>query len=66
MRSINQRPHVLATVRDVIGEKARMTEVSEEGIARQLVLDGHLEDGPTPPLVAEAMQVIEAEDGKHA
>jgi hypothetical protein len=33
-----------------------------EEVARQLVLDGHLEGEPPPPLVAEALEGLEAEE----
>jgi hypothetical protein len=36
--------------------------MSAEEVARQLVLGGHLEGEPSPPLVAEALEGLEAEE----
>ncbi len=36
--------------------------MSAEEVARQLVLGGHLEREPAPPLVAEALEGLEAEE----
>jgi hypothetical protein len=33
-----------------------------EVVARQLALGGHIEGKPTPPLVAEALEGLEAEE----
>jgi hypothetical protein len=33
-----------------------------EEVARQLALGGHIEEAPAPPLVAEALEGLEAEE----
>ena len=43
-------------------ENSRLKEMPVEEVARQLVLDGHLEGEPPPPLVAEALEGLEAEE----
>ncbi len=54
---------ILAALREVISDNPRLAEMPEEEVARQLMLEGCLEDEPSPPLVAEALQTIEAEEG---
>ena len=54
---------ILAALREALAENPRLAEKPEEEVARQLVLGGHLEGEPSPPLVAEALGVIEVEEG---
>ncbi len=37
-------------------------EMSVEEVARQLVLGGHLQEEPSPVLVADMLQALEAEE----
>jgi hypothetical protein len=40
----------------------QLREMPAEEVARQLALGGHLEGTPAPPLVAEALEGLEAEE----
>ena len=55
---------ILGALRAALGENPRLAGFPEEEVARQLVLGGHLQEEPSPPLVAEALQFLEAEEGK--
>lgn len=50
-------------LREALDDNLRLAKTPEEEVARQLVLEGRLEGEPSPPLVAEALQTIEAEEG---
>lgn len=52
---------ILTALRKAINDNPRLLEMPVEEVARQLVLEGRLEGEPSPPLVAEALQAIEAE-----
>ncbi len=54
---------ILDALREALAHNPRVAEVPAEKLARQLVLRGHLEKEPSPTLVAEALQSIEAEEG---
>lgn len=54
---------ILDALREALADNPRLAETSEEETARRLVLGGHLEKEPSPPLVAEALAAIEAESG---
>ena len=54
---------ILAVLREALDENPRLAEKPEEEVARHLVLEGHLEGEPSPPLVAEALQAIRTEEG---
>ena len=51
----------LDTLREALKENPRLREMLAEEVAGQLVLGGHLEGEPVPPLVAEALEDQEAE-----
>ena len=53
---------ILRALREGLDENPRLKEMPVEEVARQLVLDGHLEGEPPPPLVAEALEGLEAEE----
>lgn len=58
---------ILEALRAALAENLRLMGFPEEEVARQLVLGGHLEGEPSPPLVAaEALQYLEAEEGDPA
>ena len=57
---------ILAALRAALDENPRLADMPEEEVARQLVLGGHLEEEPSPPLVAEALRDLEAEEGSPA
>jgi hypothetical protein len=45
-----------------VKESTRLKEMPAKEVARQFVLDGHLEGEPASPLVAEALEGLEAEE----
>src|ERR671910_1413739 len=53
---------ILRALREGLNENSRLKEMPAEEVARQLVKDGHLEGEPPPPLVAEALEGLEAEE----
>jgi hypothetical protein len=53
---------ILRALREGLNENPRLKEMPAEQVARQLVLGGHLEEEPPPPLVAEALEGLEAEE----
>jgi hypothetical protein len=54
---------ILEALRETVFENPRLTEMPSEEVARQLVLDGHLQEEPSPALVAEMLDALEAEEG---
>jgi hypothetical protein len=54
---------ILEALREAVFENPRLTEMLSEEVARQLVLDGHLQEEPSPALVAEMLDALEAEEG---
>ena len=53
---------ILRALREGLNENPRLKEMSAEEVARRLVQGGHLEREPPPPLVAEALEGLEAEE----
>jgi hypothetical protein len=53
---------ILGALRKGLNEDPRLKEMPAEEVARRLVKDGHLEGEPPPPLVAEALEGLEAEE----
>jgi hypothetical protein len=53
---------ILGALREGLNEDPRLKEMSAEEVARQLVQGGHLEAEPPSPLVAEALEGLEAEE----
>jgi hypothetical protein len=53
---------ILRALRERLNEDAQLKEMPAEEVARQLVQGGHLEREPPPPLVAEALEGLEAEE----
>jgi hypothetical protein len=54
---------ILAALKELLDEDPRTAEMPAEEVARVLVRGGHLQREPSPPLVAEALQALEAEEG---
>lgn len=54
---------ILDALREAIFDDPQLTEMSAEEVARQLVLGGHLQEEPSPVLVADMLQALEAEEG---
>jgi hypothetical protein len=53
---------ILRALREGLNENSRLKEMPAEEVARKLVRHGHLERKPPPPLVAEALEGLEAEE----
>jgi hypothetical protein len=47
--------------REAVSENPHLTEMPAEEVARQLVLGGHLQEEPSPVLVAAMLDALEAE-----
>ena len=54
---------ILEALREAVSDNPRLTEMPAEEVARQLVLDGRLQDEPSPALVADMLDALEAEEG---
>ena len=54
---------ILEALREAIFDNPRLTEMPTEEVARQLVLGGHLQQEPSPALVADMLDALEAEEG---
>ena len=53
---------ILRALREAGLENPRLREMPAEEIARQLILDGRLQQEPSPVLVAEMLEALEAEE----
>ena len=53
---------IVEALREAVFENPRLAEMPAEEIARQLVLEGHLQQEPSPVLVAEMLDALEAEE----
>jgi len=53
---------ILEALREGLKENPRLKEMPAEEVARRLVRHGHLEGEPPSPLVAEALEGLEAEE----
>ncbi len=53
---------ILDALREALKEHPRLRALPAGEVARHLIEYGHLEEEPAPPLVAEALGAIEAED----
>jgi hypothetical protein len=53
---------ILKALREELKENPRLKEMPAEEVARRLVRHGHLEGEPPSPLVAEALEGLEAEE----
>lgn len=54
---------ILGALRQASFNNPRLTEMPPEEVARQLVLGGHLQQEPSPALVADMLDALEAEEG---
>jgi hypothetical protein len=54
---------ILDALREAIFDYPRLTEMPAEEVARQLILGGHLQEEPSPALVADMLDALEAEEG---
>ena len=53
---------ILEALREAIFDNPRLTQMPSEEVARQLVLGGHLQVEPSPALVADTLDALEAEE----
>ena len=53
---------ILEALREGIFENPRLKDMPAEEIARQLVLEGYLQEEPSPTLVADMLDALEAEE----
>jgi hypothetical protein len=53
---------ILGALRDAVADNPRLAEMPAEEVARQLVLEGRLQLEPSPTLVAEMLDALEAEE----
>ena len=53
---------ILRALSEGLKENPHLKEMQAEEVARQLVRHGHLEREPPPPLVAEVLEGLEAEE----
>ena len=54
---------ILEALREASSDNPHLTEMPPEEVARQLVLGGHLQQEPSPALVADMLDALEAEEG---
>jgi hypothetical protein len=54
---------ILKALREAIFENPRLKEMPSDEVAQQLVLDGRLQEEPSPALVADMLDALEAEEG---
>lgn len=53
---------ILEALREAIFENPRLTQMPSEQVARQLVLGRHLQEEPSPALVADMLDALEDEE----
>ena len=53
---------ILGALREAVADNPRLAEMPAEEVARQLVLEGRLQQEPSPTLVAEMLDALEAEE----
>ena len=53
---------IVEALREAVFENPRLREMPAEEVARQLVLHGRLQQEPSPVLVAEMIEALEAEE----
>ena len=54
---------ILEAMREAIFNNPRLIEMPSEEVARQLILGGYLQKEPSPALVADMLNALEAEEG---
>ena len=54
---------ILEALREAVFENPRLAEMPAEEVARQLILEGHFQEEPSPELVADMLDALEAEEG---
>jgi hypothetical protein len=51
---------ILRALREALSDNPRLPELPAEEVARQLVLSGHLQEEPSPVLLADMLDALEA------
>ena len=54
---------ILEALQEAIFDNPRLAEMPSEEVARQLILGGYLQEEPSPALVADMLDALEAEEG---
>jgi hypothetical protein len=54
---------ILEALREAIFDNPRLAKMPSEEVTRQLVLDGRLEEEPSPAVVSDMLDALEAEEG---
>jgi hypothetical protein len=57
---------ILEALREAIFDNPRLTQMPSEEVARQLVLGGHLQEEPSPALVADTLDTLDTLDALEA
>ena len=57
---------ILEALREAVFENPRLTEMPSEEVARQLILDGRLQEEPSPALVADMLDALGARRAKRS
>ena len=50
-------------MREAVSDNPRLAEMPAEEVARQLILEGRLQEEPSPVLVADMLDALEVEEG---
>ena len=53
---------IVEALREAVFDNPRLREMPSEEVARQLILEGRLQQEPSPVLVAEMLDALEAEE----
>ena len=53
---------ILEALREAVSDNPRLAGMPAEEVARQLVLGGHVQGEPSPTLVADVLDALEAEE----
>jgi hypothetical protein len=54
---------ILEALREALFDNPRLREMPSEEVARHLILDGRLQEEPSPALVADMLDALETEEG---
>ena len=53
---------ILKALREAVSDNLQLTQIPAEEVARQLVLEARLQEEPSPVLVADILDALEAEE----
>ena len=54
---------ILEALQEAVFDNPRLAQMLSEEVARQLILGGYLQEEPSPALVADMLDALEAEEG---